>query len=735
MRDAFKKWHGGSFFNPLVALVAIILVVIILTAPISKAALPLEVEWINQFGVSSGFSLTYSQDVDITGNVYVGGGTTDALPGQTGNGAIDAFVRKYDVNGIEQWTRQFGTSGDEDVVDIAVDSSSVYVVGSTTGALPSQTTSGGYDAFIRKYDVNGNELWTRQFGTSGNDIGSAIGILSSEVYVTGRTDGTFSGQTSSGNDDIFVLKYDSSGNVVWTRQLGTAGFDEVVGLEADSSGIYLAGGTDGAFSGYTNQGDFDAFVRKYDTSGNEVWTRQFGTSSYDDAFEVSIFGSAVYAVGMTSGTLPSQVSAGGDDAFIRKYDVSGNELWTRQFGTSQSDSAFGISAVVTGVYITGGTDGTMPGQTSAGGSDIFLRKYDASGAAIWTVQFGTASSDAVFGSAISGSNLYVTGSTLDVLPDQTKSGYQDAFVAKFKEDVDGDGILNDVDDSLIVFSDNFGDGTSNGIVNTRGDQIVRVEDHSDQALGLLVSAVTDGSGTRVAKIQSCGSSTKVSLGSGSSMVVTCGSATIEALAGTIIVEFLADDGTISSTSMDAGNTITFYPDTEIFIAASNNIDPVVIEVNGEEVMLNPGVTAIASIDTLINPEGQSSVINPGSNRALRVAMLSSSEFDATQIDPNTVTIGPDKKPAKSNLQEDINGDGLIDMVFNFNVRDAGIKCGDSEVVVRGETVGGSVVLGSGAIRTAGCQQLSVDNSPYYARFLPASWLKKSKFDRSWRTKN
>src|SRR3989344_828993 len=161
MRDAFKKWHGGSFFNPLVVLVTIVLVVIILTAPISKAALPMEVEWINQFGVSGGFALTYSQDVDITGNVYVGGGTTNALPGQTANGAIDAFVRKYDVNGIEQWTRQFGTSG--------------------------------------------------------NDIGSAIGILSSEVYVTGRTDGTFSGQTSSGNDDIFILKYDSSGNVVWTK--------------------------------------------------------------------------------------------------------------------------------------------------------------------------------------------------------------------------------------------------------------------------------------------------------------------------------------------------------------------------------------------------------------------------------------------------------------------------------------------------------------------------------------
>ncbi len=735
MQEAFKKWHGGSFFNPFVALVAIVLIVIILTAPISSAALPPEVEWIRQFGVSGGFALTYSQDVDITGNVYIGGGTTDALTGQTGNGAIDAFIRKYDVNGVEQWTRQFGTSGDEDVIDIVVDSSSVYIIGSTTGSLPGQTNSGGYDVFIRKYDLNGTELWTRQFGTSGNDIGSAIGILSSEVYVTGRTDGTFSGQTSSGNDDVFMLKYDSNGNVLWTRQLGTAGFDEVVGLEADSSGIYLAGGTDGAFSGYTNLGDYDAFIRKYDTSGNEVWTRQFGTTSYDDAFEVSIFGSAVYVVGMTSGTLPSQVSVGGDDAFIRKYDTSGNEQWTRQFGTSEGDSAFGISAVVTGIYITGGTDGTMPGQTSAGGTDIFLRKYDASGTAVWTVQFGTSSSDAVFGSAVSGGNLYVTGSTLDALPDQVKSGYQDAFVAKFKEDVDGDGILNDVDNSLTVFSDNFSDGTSSGVINTRGDQIVRVEDHSNQAFGLLVSAVTDGSGSRVAKIQSCGSSTKVSLASGGQMVVTCGSATLEALAGTLAVEFLADDGTISSTSMDAGNTITFYPDSEIFIAAANNVDSLVVEVNGEEVMLNPGVTAITSIDTLVNPEGESSVINPGSNRALRVTMLSSGEFDATSINPSTISVGPDKKSASSNSQEDINGDGLIDAVFNFNVRDAGIKCDDIEIVVRGETFGGSIVIGGGAIRTVGCRQLSVDNSPFYARIFPASWLKKIKFDRSWRVRN
>ena len=106
-----------------------------------------------------------------------------------------------------------------------------------------------------------------------------------------------------------------------------------------------------------------------------VWIRQFGTSSEDRAHGISVDASGIYVVGRTGGTLPGQTSAGGSDVFVRKYDVNGNEIWTRQFGTSIFDSPRGISVDASGIYAAGRTDGTLPGQTSAGGHhDAFVAK-------------------------------------------------------------------------------------------------------------------------------------------------------------------------------------------------------------------------------------------------------------------------------------------------------------------------------------------------------------------------
>ena len=86
-----------------------------------------------------------------TGNVYVAGLTEGALPGQTAAGGADSFVRRYDANGNEAWTRQFGTAAHDVLRDVAVDGTgNVYVAGYTSGALPGQTAAGSDDGFVRK---------------------------------------------------------------------------------------------------------------------------------------------------------------------------------------------------------------------------------------------------------------------------------------------------------------------------------------------------------------------------------------------------------------------------------------------------------------------------------------------------------------------------------------------------------------------------------------------------------
>jgi len=107
------------------------------------------------------------------------------------------------------------------------------------------------------------------------------------------------------------------------------------------------------------------------------WIRQFGTENWDSADGVSVdMAGNVYVVGWTEGTLPGQEKAGWRDAFVRKYDSNGNEIWTRQFGTKGWDYAYSVSVDVEGnVYVVGWTRGALPGQKKVGGYDAFVVKF------------------------------------------------------------------------------------------------------------------------------------------------------------------------------------------------------------------------------------------------------------------------------------------------------------------------------------------------------------------------
>lgn len=173
--------------------------------------------------------------------------------------------------------------------------------------------------------------------------------------------------------------------IAWVSQFGTIVQDQVTAISVDSGGVYVAGYTGGGvLPGQTGAGSVDAFVRKYDASGNEIWTRQFGTSSYDYAWAISVDSSGIYVAGQTFGAFPGETWAGWYDVFVRKYDVNGNEVWTRQFGSSAQDYPYAISTDSSGVYVAGTTQDVLPDQTSAGFYDAFVRKNDVNGNEAWT---------------------------------------------------------------------------------------------------------------------------------------------------------------------------------------------------------------------------------------------------------------------------------------------------------------------------------------------------------------
>jgi hypothetical protein len=343
-------------------------------------------------------------------------------------------VRKYDTDGSELWTSQFGSSACDRASTISVDASGVYVAGFTMGSLPGQSFVGFFDAFVRKYSFDGSEVWTRQFGTPDDDEILGVSVDASGVYVAGFTNGILPSQSRAGILDAFVRKYDLDGNELWTRQFGTLHHDVAQGVSVNPSGVYVSGYTLDAFPGYTNAGfSEDAFVRKYDLDGNVLWTRQFGTPPADEASAISVDVSGVYVAGFAGDALPDQTFAGFDDAFVRKYDFDGNELWTRQFGSDGFDRVIGISKDVSGVYLAGWTELALPGQTSAGGLDAFASKYDSDGNGLWTRQFGSQRFDEAHGISVGVSGIYLAGLTSGILPGQTSYGNEDAFVIKLTE--------------------------------------------------------------------------------------------------------------------------------------------------------------------------------------------------------------------------------------------------------------------------------------------------------------
>jgi putative cell wall-binding protein len=392
------------------------------------------VQIIDQFG-TAGWDYVEGVAVDGFGNVIVAGYADGALPGQTAAGGYDGFVRKYDTAGGVLWTAQFGSAGGDLVEGVAVDGSGhIYVAGATTGTLPGQTSAGGLDGFVRKYDAAGGVRWTDQFGTVGWDFVEGVVVDGSgNVIVAGRTEGTLPGQTPAGGYDGFVRKYDAAGVVLWTAQFGTVGGDAVNGVAVDGSGhIYVAGSTGGTLPGETSAGGYDGFVRKYDAAGGVRWTDQFGSVDVDVVYGVAVDGSGnVIVAGRTEGTLPGQTSAGGYDGFVRKYDAAGVVQWTDQFGTAGLDDVSGVTADGSGnIYVGGSTNGTLPRQTSAGGYDGFVRRYRAWGELRWTHQFGTANDEDVTGVAADGSgNIYVGGYTNGTLSGQTTAGLGDGFLA------------------------------------------------------------------------------------------------------------------------------------------------------------------------------------------------------------------------------------------------------------------------------------------------------------------
>ena len=311
------------------------------------------------------------------------------------------------------WSQRFG----DEEADIAFgdgvfSSGSVVLTGYFTGDLDfgagPMTSADSFDVYLAKFNTNGSHLWSRRFGDQESQlaIGVAVDQLGNIVFtgwLAGAADFGGGVLTSAGSNDIFLAKFDTDGNHLWSKRFGDAQGQESIGLAFDSSGNVLVTGNfrgtvDFGGGPLTAAGSDDIFLAKLDPNGNHLWSKRFGDAEDQEGTGLAVDTSGnVLVTGEFRGTVDFGggilTSVGLDDIFVAKLDANGNHLWSKRFGDVNRDEGVALITDQTdNVLLTGQFRGTSDFGggvlTSAGSSDIFLAKFDSDGNHVWSKRFG-----------------------------------------------------------------------------------------------------------------------------------------------------------------------------------------------------------------------------------------------------------------------------------------------------------------------------------------------------------
>ncbi|HVS17589.1 MAG TPA: hypothetical protein VMT18_03230, partial [Planctomycetota bacterium] len=237
------------------------------------------------------------------------------------------------------------------------------------------------------------QQWLDQFGTPGSDSLDAVEPAGAgAVFLIGWTGGALAGP-SVGGSDVFVQKRDVDGNLLWQRQYGSSGGETNMSAAGDGAGgLFIAGSTSGDFGG-PPAGVTDAFLLHLDGAGDVLWVSKVATPVMEGPAFVISDGNGGAILG---GSMLGESGAPDDsDAWIARFDASGALLWSSQFGTAAADGLSGAALDgVGGLFLGGSTDGDL-GGANAGNQDAFYGHMDLSGTAPMIVQFGTPDYDGV----------------------------------------------------------------------------------------------------------------------------------------------------------------------------------------------------------------------------------------------------------------------------------------------------------------------------------------------------
>jgi ribosomal protein S11 len=297
---------------------------------------------------------------------YDGGYIVAGYTYSFGAGWSDFFLIKTDANGNIIWAKTYGGIYGDRAYSVQQTSDGGYIV------------VGAGDAFLVKTDANGNIIWAKTYGGIYGDYAYSVQQTSDGGYIVAG--GTY--YIGAGSYDIFLIKTDANGNIIWAKTYGGTSWDYAFSVQQTSDGGYILAGVTYSFGT-----SYDIFLIKTDANGNIIWAKTYGGTSYDGAYSVQQTSDGGYIVAGWTYSF-----GGAYDIFLIKTDANGNIIWAKTYGGTYWDSAYSVQQTSDGGYIVAGTTLSF----GAGSWDIFLIKTDANGNVIWAKTYGGTSDDHAF---------------------------------------------------------------------------------------------------------------------------------------------------------------------------------------------------------------------------------------------------------------------------------------------------------------------------------------------------
>lgn len=333
------------------------------------------------------------------GGFLVGGTTASNNGNVSGNhGGFDIWIIKLTASGAIQWQKALGGSNNENLVSLKQNSNGEIFIGGTTYSSNGNVTGfhGTSDFWVIKLSGTGTLLWQKTLGGSGEEIANQLQITSDGGCVIAGTTSSVNGDVTDyqgGVRDYWIVKLSASGTLQWEKTLGGSGDEMRIGIQVTSSGFIIGGrttSTDGDVIG--NHGFTDLWIVKLNNSGEVLWKKTMGGTEFEEFYTINQTSDKGFIIGAGTYSNNGDVTGnhGGEDIWIIKLDSNGVKKWSHVTGSSSTDWVHFVQQTKDGGYIINGIAQANNGDVSGfhGKVDIWAVKLDASGAIKWKRSFG-----------------------------------------------------------------------------------------------------------------------------------------------------------------------------------------------------------------------------------------------------------------------------------------------------------------------------------------------------------